>query len=72
MDTKTKIIWHIWVVLALAAFVGAFFTEPLWVAIIGWLFGSMNGGIMLSLVEALIESRKEYKKQKAESDGMSM
>lgn len=68
MDTKTKIMWTIWAVLALAALVGAFFTKPLWVAIVGWLFGSMNGGIMLTLVAALIESRKEYKKQKQDEE----
>lgn len=56
-----KIMWGIWMVLALAALVGAFFTKPLWVAIIGWLFGSMNGGIMLALVAAFFEGRKKYK-----------
>ena len=71
MDKRSKIMMAVWMVLAIAAFVSSFYC-PIVPMIIGLCFGSMNIGVILALIAALIEGRKEYKKQKVESDGMSM
>jgi len=63
MDKTSKWLFLIWAVLAIAAFVGAFFTSPIWVKLIGFLFGAENIMILLSWIIAVIQGRKEYQKQ---------
>ena len=62
MDKMTKVVFIIWIVLALASFGSAFFA-PLVPKIIGIVFGSFNLLIIGAWVSSLIEGRREYKKQ---------
>lgn len=46
-----------WIVLALASFVCAWFT-PLWISLILWVFGAENIAIILAWVVSVLEGRK--------------
>lgn len=63
MENKvTKMLLTIWTVLAVAAFVAGFWA-PIWIKVIDIVFGSFNLLIIGSWLSALIQGRKEYKKQ---------
>ena len=52
----------LWAVLALASFVSGWFAPLFW-GIVNWVFGGLNLMIIGSWAVALIQARKEYKKQ---------
>ena len=60
MDKMSKILFILWMVLAVASFVAAWFA-PLWIAIIGWVFGAMNITIILAWASATIRGVIEVK-----------
>lgn len=63
MENKlTKFLMAIWVVLAVASFVSGWFAPLFW-GIVNWVFGGLNLMIIISWTIALIQARKEYKKQ---------
>ena len=63
MENKvTKILFTIWTVLAVAAFVAGFWA-PVWIKVIDIVFGSFNLLIIGSWLSAIIQGRREYKKQ---------
>lgn len=59
----------IWVMLAIACFVGAFFTPVMWIKLIGLVFGGMNAFIILSwtitAIQGILESKKLNEKKGA-------
>lgn len=55
MNKLGKVMLGIWMVLAIAAFVLAFFTSPLFAKIIGLVFGGMNVLIILSLAISVVQ-----------------
>ena len=63
MNKLSKILFIVWAVLAIACFVGAFFTTPFIVKLAGIVFGIENMMIILSLVISLIQERIKYRKQ---------
>ena len=54
----------IWVMLAIACFVGAFFTPVMWIKLIGLVFGGMNAFIILSWTITAIQDILKNKKLK--------
>ena len=62
MDKLTKILFIIWCVLAVSAFVSSFFV-PLIPKIIGIVFGSVNLLIIGSWISSIVQARREYKRQ---------
>jgi uncharacterized membrane protein len=55
----------IWVMLAIACFVGAFFTPVMWIKLIGLVFGGMNAFIILSWTITAIQDILKNKKLKS-------
>ena len=64
MSKLSKILFGLWIVLAIAAFVGAFFATPAIVRTLGIIFGILNMTLIMSWTASLIQAKKEYKKQK--------
>ena len=64
MDRITKIMFGLWIVLAIAAFVGAFWASPAIVRGLGIGFGILNLTIIMGWVSVLIKEKKEIKRQK--------
>lgn len=64
MSKLSKVLFGLWIVLAVAAFVGAFWTTPAIVRTLGIIFGILNLSIIMSWISAIIQGRKEYKKNK--------
>jgi preprotein translocase subunit SecF len=62
MNKFTKWLFAIWMVLAIVAFISAFFTPVVFIKIIGIVFGSMNSLVILSWVIAILQARIEYQK----------
>ena len=54
----------IWVMLAIACFVGTFFVPVMWIKLIGLVFGSMNVFIILSWTMTAIQDILKNKKLK--------
>lgn len=61
MSIQSKILFGLWMILAIACFVGAFFTTPLFVKIIGVIFGIINMSVIISWAIAFRVARKAYK-----------
>lgn len=55
----------IWVMLAIACFVGAFFTPVGWIKLIGLVFGGMNAFIILSWTITAIQDIVKNNKLKS-------
>ena len=53
----------LWGILALAAFISAFFIPVLWVKIVSLLFGGVNMLVLLSWAITTRKAFKEYKRQ---------
>lgn len=68
MGKQEKVIWALWIILAIGSIVGAFYA-PLWVSIINWLFGTMNIFIILAVAGNWV---KEIKEKFKDSDGVRM
>ena len=58
----TKILMAIWAVLAVASFVSGWFAPLFW-GIVNWVFGALNLMIIGSWTIAIIQAKKEYKRQ---------
>lgn len=58
---KTMIFWGL---MALAAFISAFFIPVIWVKIVNLVFGGVNMLVILSWVISVIQAKKEFQKQK--------
>lgn len=63
MSKLSKVLFVIWMVLAIACFIGAFYVTPAFVRVIGVLFGIVNLMIIMSwglaTIQAIIEKNKE-------------
>ena len=68
MDKLSKFLFGLWIVLAIAAFVGAFWATPAIVRTLGIIFGIINMMIVLSWVSAFIREKREIKKLKKEKE----
>lgn len=64
MSKLSKVLFALWIVLAIVCFVCAFFTMPVFVRALGIIFGILNLSIIMSWGTAVLAARKEYKKQK--------
>jgi preprotein translocase subunit SecF len=62
MTKTSKILFIIWIMLAIACFVGAFFTPVVWAKVIGLVFGGMNSLIILTWILTAIQGVIENKK----------
>lgn len=58
---KTMIFWGL---MALVAFISAFFIPVIWVKIVNLVFGGVNMLVILSWVISVIQAKREYKKIK--------
>lgn len=65
MNKFSTIMFVIWVMLAIACFVGAFFTPVMWIKLIGLVFGGMNAFIILSWTITAIQDILKNKKLKS-------
>jgi membrane protein implicated in regulation of membrane protease activity len=63
MDKLSKVLFVLWTVLAIAAFIGAFWATPTIVRTLSIIFGIINMMIIMSWVSALIREKREIKKQ---------
>lgn len=52
----------LWIILAITSFIGAFFVTPIFMKIVGIIFGVENLLIILSLGISLIQERIKYKR----------
>ena len=68
MTKMSKIMFALWIFLALAAFVGAFFTPVMWIKVINVVFGGLNSLVILSWVLAAIQAKLEYRKHQKGSE----
>ena len=69
MDKLSKVLFVLWIVLAIASFVGAFWIVQPVLRGVSVAFGIVNMMIVLSWISATIKAAKENKKQKEkESD----
>jgi len=69
MDKLSKVLFVLWIVLAIASFVGAFWIVQPVLRGVSIAFGIVNMMIVLSWISATIKAAKENKKQKEkESD----
>ena len=66
MDKLSKVLFVLWIVLAIAAFIGAFWATPTIVRTLGIIFGVLNLTIIMSWVSAIIQARKESRKQQTD------
>lgn len=58
MDRTGKVMFIVWAVLAVAAFVSAFFASPFWVKLVGWCFGADNILLIVSYLVGLYQEKK--------------
>ena len=58
---KTMIFWGL---MALVAFISAFFIPVIWVKIVNLVFGGVNMLVILSWLISVIQAKREYKKLK--------
>lgn len=72
MNKTTKILLGIWIVLAILSFIVSFWA-PLFIMIVGLVFGSMNlliiGALFSTFIEGLFQARK-LKKLKEEQQNV--
>lgn len=68
MSKLAKVLFAVWMILAIASFVGAFWATPAIVRTLGIIFGVLNLTIIMSWVSAIIQGRKEYKKNKSSEE----
>ena len=61
MDNTNKVLFIIWIVLAVLSFIASFWA-PVVTMIIGLVFGGMNLAIIGTWLTATIAAAKEYKK----------
>ena len=66
MSRFTKWLFAVWIMLAIACFVGAFFTPVMWIKVIGLVFGGLNSLVILSWGLAAIQAMIENKRLKIE------
>ena len=66
MDKLSKVLFVLWIVLAIAAFIGAFWATPAIVRTLGIIFGVLNLTIIMSWVSAIIQARKESRKRQTD------
>lgn len=66
MSKLSKFLFVLWIVLAIAAFVGAFWATPAIVRTLGIIFGVLNLTIIMSWVSAIIQARKESRKHQTD------
>lgn len=64
MSKLAKVLFAVWMILAIASFVGAFWATPAIVRTLGIIFGVLNLTIIMSWVSALIQAKKENNKVK--------
>lgn len=64
MDKLSKVLFVLWIVLAIASFVGAFWIVQPVLRGVSIAFGILNMMIVLSWISATIKAAKENKKQK--------
>lgn len=64
MDKTSKVLFIVWIILAIANFVGAFFVPVWWVKTLGIIFGVENSLIILSLLTTQIQALKARKEMK--------
>lgn len=67
MDRLSNFLFVVWIIMAIAAFVGAFFiVAPLSFMIVNLVFGVLNLSIILCWISATRQAKKEYKKKQLE------
>ena len=62
----------LWVILAIAMFVGAFYTPVMWIKVIGLVFGGLNSLIILSWTVTAIQDIIMNKKLNSGKDALQM
>lgn len=62
MNRFSRVLFGLWIALALAAFIGAFFTPVMWLKVINVVFGGLNSLVIfswgLSAIQAMIENKR--------------
>ena len=73
MDKMTVTLFLIWVFLAIANFVAAFFVPVVLVKVLGIIFGIENSLIILAWTISTIQAKRELRKHQkgSETEGMS-
>ena len=66
MSRFSRVLFGLWIVLAVAAFIGAFFTPVIWIKVINVVFGGLNSLVILSWGLAAIQAMIENKRLKIE------
>lgn len=66
MEKFANFLFLLWIGLAIACFVGAFFITPTWVKVISVVFGILNMAIIMSWTRASIQAIKENNKKEKE------
>ena len=61
MNKMTKILFAMWIILAIACFVGAFFIPVVWIKVLGLVFGAENMMIILAWVIGVVQGMVENK-----------
>lgn len=64
MDTVSKILFGLWIVLAITGFVMSFWIAQPVVRVVTIIFGILNMLVVMSWFSALIKARKEARKLK--------
>ena len=62
MNKMTKILFAMWLILAIACFVGAFFTPVIWIKVLGLVFGAENMMIILAWIIGMVQGMVENKR----------
>lgn len=62
MNKMTKILFAMWIILAIACFVGAFFIPVVWIKVLGLVFGAENMMIILAWVIGVVQGMVENKR----------
>ena len=74
MNKFSKVLFGIWIILAVLSFVVSFWA-PLFIKIVGIVFGSLNlmiiGSLVITYFQGLAQARK-LKEMEGKEDGMSM
>lgn len=68
MSRFSRVLFGLWIVLAVAAFIGAFFTPIIWIKVINVVFGGLNSLVILSWGLAAIQAKLEYRKHQKGSE----
>lgn len=67
MNRFSRVLFGLWIALAVAAFIGAFFTPIIWIKVINVVFGGLNSLVILSWGLAAIQAKLEYRKHQKDS-----